>query len=112
SLTLRADGRRVDRAEAERLASIVEAASLTFDRIAAGAPAELRKGPRGGGRDRDKMVGHVIEADWSYARELGLELKRRRPVTPRPSRRCAPRWSRSCVSPPTARPSRVGNGRS
>jgi len=25
------------------------------------APAELRKGPRGGGRDRDKIVGHVTD---------------------------------------------------
>jgi hypothetical protein len=75
TLTLRADARPVDRNEAERLASIVEAAWSTFDRVAAGAPAELRKGPRGGGRDRDKMVGHVVEADWYYARELGLKLK-------------------------------------
>ena len=39
-----------------------------FDRVAATAPAELRKGPRGGGRDRDKVVDHVIEADHAYAR--------------------------------------------
>jgi hypothetical protein len=67
-----ADVRRVDREEAERLAGIVEAAWATFDAIAATAPAELRKGPRGGGRDRDKMVDHVNEADWYYARELGI----------------------------------------
>jgi hypothetical protein len=42
--------------------------------VAASAPAELRKGPRGGGRDRDKLVGHVVEADRAYARELGLRL--------------------------------------
>ena len=70
-----ADERPVDATEADRLASIVEAAWSTFDRIAAGAPAELRKGPRGGGRDRDKMVGHVIEADGSYAREIGLKIR-------------------------------------
>jgi hypothetical protein len=75
TLTHEADARPVDEKEAKRLASIVEAAWSTFDRVAAGAPAELRKGPRGGGRDRDKMVGHVDEADWYYARELGLKLK-------------------------------------
>ena len=75
TLTHAADARPVDAAEAARLASIVEAAWSTLERVAAGAPAELRKGPRGGGRDRDKMVGHVIEADWYYARELGLHLK-------------------------------------
>lgn len=74
-LTHEADRRPVDHGEAARLAAIVEAAWATFDRVAAGAPAELRKGPRGGGRDRDKMVGHVDEADWYYARELGLRFK-------------------------------------
>ena len=70
-----ADARRVSKADAERLAAIVEAAWTTFDRVAAGAPTELRKGPRGGGRDRDKMVGHVIGADSAYAREIGLKVK-------------------------------------
>ena len=65
----------VSKAEAARLAALVEAAWTTFDRIAAGAPAELRKGPRGGGRDRDKMVGHVMGADGAYAREIGLKAK-------------------------------------
>jgi hypothetical protein len=45
-----------------------------FDRVAAKSPAELRKGPRGGGRDRDKMIRHVIESDHYYARELGIRL--------------------------------------
>ena len=69
------DAREVSKADAERLAAIVEAAWTTFDRVAAGAPAELRKGPRGGGRDRDKMVGHVMGADSAYAREIGLKAK-------------------------------------
>jgi hypothetical protein len=69
-----ADARPVDAPEAARLASIVEAAWATFDAVAAGAPAELRKGPRGGGRDRDKMVGHVNEADWYYAKEIGVRM--------------------------------------
>ena len=69
-----ADARAVDPPEAARLASIVEAAWATFDDVAGHAPAELRKGPRGGGRDRDKMVGHVNEADWYYAREMGVRM--------------------------------------
>ena len=68
------DRRRVSAKEAERLAAIVEAAWAVFDKVAAMSPAELRKGPRGGGRDRDKMIGHVIESDHYYARELGLRL--------------------------------------
>jgi hypothetical protein len=71
----RADTRPVDAAEARRLASIVAAAWGTFDSVVARAPAELRKGPRGGGRDRDKMAGHVVGADWYYAREIGIKVK-------------------------------------
>jgi len=69
------DSRAVDAAEATRLASIVEAAWRYFDEVAAKAPPELRKGPRGGGRDRDKIVGHVHESDGYYARELGLKVR-------------------------------------
>lgn len=68
------DRRRVTTADAERLASLVEAAWVIFDRVAERSPAELRKGPRGGGRDRDKMIGHVIEADHAYAREIGVRM--------------------------------------
>ena len=68
------DHRALDTAEAERQARLVEAAWLVLDRIAATAPAELRKGPRGGGRDRDKMLAHVFESDWYYAREIGIRV--------------------------------------
>jgi hypothetical protein len=60
-----------------RLVSLVRAAWLVFDRVAAGAPSELRKGPRGGGRDRDKIVEHVYGGDTdAYAPRLGLRLTR------------------------------------
>ena len=95
-----ADRRAVDAAEADRHARIVAAAWTTFDRVAAGAPAELRKGPRGGGRDRDKMVAHVIEADWYYARELGLKVRQ-----PAPSDRTAIESSRAAVLEVLRRPS-------
>jgi hypothetical protein len=75
SLVTDADRRRTTAAEADRLRRLVAAAWTVFDRVAATAPAELRKGPRGGGRDRDKMIGHVIDADGAYAREVGLRLK-------------------------------------
>jgi hypothetical protein len=68
------DRHRVSVKEAERFAALVEAAWSVFDKVAAKSPAELRKGPRGGGRDRDKMIGHVIESDHYYARELGIRL--------------------------------------
>ncbi|MGE3857827.1 MAG: hypothetical protein AB7G21_12795 [Dehalococcoidia bacterium] len=62
-------------AEARRLAALVEAAWRTLDAVAAGAPASLRKGPRGGGRDRDAVVQHVLSPESaSYARAIGLRL--------------------------------------
>jgi hypothetical protein len=68
------DRQRVSAKEAERLAAIVAAAWVVFDRVAVRAPGELRKGPRGGGRDRDPMIGHVVGADHAYAREIGIRL--------------------------------------
>ncbi|HET9442666.1 MAG TPA: hypothetical protein VFO65_05040, partial [Acidimicrobiales bacterium] len=31
-----------------------------------------RKGPRGGGRDRDKIVAHVADAEDAYFRKVGV----------------------------------------
>jgi hypothetical protein len=59
--------------QAERLARLVRASWVVFDRVAAETPAELRKGPRGGGRDRDKMIDHVLGAEAGYARKLGIK---------------------------------------
>ena len=67
------DNQPLTKAQAERLASLVAAAWTVFDRVAKSAPAELRKGPRGGGRDRDKMVGHVVDAETSYFRKVGIK---------------------------------------
>jgi len=78
-VTVQADRATVTPAAARRLASLVTAAWATFDEIAAASPAELRKGPRGGGRDRDKLIDHVIGAETAYARKLGV--KRSQPAT-------------------------------
>ena len=66
------DARPIGGEEAERVAALVEASWRTFDEVVAGAPPELRKGPRGGGRDRDRIVEHVLGAEVAYARKLGL----------------------------------------
>jgi hypothetical protein len=67
-----ADRRSTTSAEADRLTRLVAAAWAAFDAAAATAPAELRKGPRGGGRDTAKIVEHALMADHAYAREIGL----------------------------------------
>lgn len=59
--------------EAARHLALVRTSWVVFDRIATAAPAELRKGPRGGGRDRDQVIDHVLAAEASYARKLGVK---------------------------------------
>jgi hypothetical protein len=54
---------------------LLGAAWRVFDSFAAKSVAELRKGPRGGGRDRDKMIDHVLGSEASYARAIGLKPK-------------------------------------
>jgi hypothetical protein len=61
--------------EAKRMAALLNAAWVIFDEVLAGAPAELRKGPRGGGRDRDQIADHVLGAESAYAPKLGVRLK-------------------------------------
>ena len=68
------DRRAVSAKQADRLARLVDAAWKTFDKVAKGAPRDLRKGPRGGGRNTSKIVDHVAGADHAYAREMGLRL--------------------------------------
>ncbi len=69
------DDEPLDPAAAERMAALVAATWVVLDRVVAGAPAELRKGPRGGGRDRDRIVAHVEESEVSYARTLAIESR-------------------------------------
>lgn len=72
SLGLPSDGEPVAAAELERLTRILVACWDAFDRAAKSAKGlELRKGPRGGGRDLDKMSAHVVEADQAYMAQLG-----------------------------------------
>jgi len=61
-----------DPAEADRQCRLLQAAWDRFDEVVAGAPASLRKGPRGGGRDRDAIVDHVLGVEPAYARKAGL----------------------------------------
>jgi hypothetical protein len=68
----RLDYAALDAAEAERQTALVRAAWSVFDRVVGAAPATLRKGPRGGGRDRDAIAAHVVGAEAAYARSIGV----------------------------------------
>ena len=61
--------------EAARMCDLVRACWDYLDRVRAKAPAALRKGPRGGGRDRDAMFDHVLGAEMEYAKRISLRLK-------------------------------------
>ncbi|HEU5004329.1 MAG TPA: hypothetical protein VFW71_16345 [Actinomycetota bacterium] len=69
------DLRPMSSADAARFAALLHAAWDTLDAVAATAPEELRPGPRGGGRNRDTMLGHVLGAEVVYARKLGLRVQ-------------------------------------
>jgi hypothetical protein len=68
----KADAEPLTARQAARQVELMRAAWAVLDKVAKAAPAELRKGPRGGGRDRDKMLGHVLGAEAAYARHLGI----------------------------------------
>jgi hypothetical protein len=62
----------MDEAELERKLTLLRAAWAFFDGVAARVSPEMRKGPRGGGRDRDEIIGHVIRVEaWTSRRASG-----------------------------------------
>jgi hypothetical protein len=67
--------------ELKRQVGILTRSWEYFDEVVARAPSELRKGPRGGGRDRDKVVDHVREAERGYGSKIGAKLAPRTPWT-------------------------------
>lgn len=67
-----ADRKALSGKESARQAALLEASWTLFDRVLKKAPASLRKGPRGGGRDRDQIAEHVFGAEDMYARKIGL----------------------------------------
>ncbi|MGH8958546.1 MAG: hypothetical protein ACRDVK_07705, partial [Acidimicrobiia bacterium] len=69
------DRRALTGATARKWASLLAASWQHFDDIAGIAPAVLRKGPRGGGRDREAVRLHVEEAEESYGATIGLSRK-------------------------------------
>jgi hypothetical protein len=65
--------------EADRLTGLLEACWRYLDPVVAAAPEVLRKGPRGGGRDRDEIADHVCGAERSFGRKAGIRLPPRTP---------------------------------
>jgi hypothetical protein len=70
-------------AELERKLALLRACWAFFDGVAARVSAEMRKGPRGGGRDRDRIISHTIRQESeSFASGVGLRIPEEGALTP------------------------------
>ena len=73
----------MDEAELERKIAVLQACWAYFDDVAARVSPELRKGPRGGGRDRDRIIAHTIRTESEdFAKSVGLRVPERAALTP------------------------------
>lgn len=75
SIAPKADARSIDRRWRARQEKILQACWKAFDRAVENVAGPLEKGPRGGGREVDAIVAHVVGAEASYARMIGADAK-------------------------------------
>jgi hypothetical protein len=68
------DRQTVSGEELERELGLMQACWRHFDDVRSRVSAEMKKGPRGGGRDRDRIVRHTVVAEMEWARKLGLKM--------------------------------------
>lgn len=94
SVLAAADANPIDATTAQRQVTLLRASWDLLEEAVAASPQALRKGPRGGGRDRDEIRRHVIEAERAYARKIGVRHPPFGSPTRAPSKPCAPRWLR------------------
>src|SRR4029453_8434103 len=70
-------------AELERGITLLRACWAFFDGVAARVSPEMRKGPRGGGRDRDQLTRHTIRTESEdFAKQVGLRIPERAALPP------------------------------
>ena len=58
--------------ELERELTLMQACWAFFDDVRGRVSAEMRKGPRGGGRDRDHIVRHTFAPEQDWAKGIGV----------------------------------------
>ncbi len=90
-------------AELARHLELLDAGWACFDAVVAAAPPTLRRGPRGGGRDRDAIVAHVREAERSFAARIGPRVP---PRTAWPGQRASVRAALAAGAPGARWPAR------
>lgn len=71
--------------ELERELTLMQACWVFFDDVRSRVSAELRKGPRGGGRDRDRIVRHILGNEQDWAKGLGVVASMVTPDGPLPT---------------------------
>jgi hypothetical protein len=70
-------------AELERAITLLQAAWAYFDAVGARVSPEMRKGPRGGGRDRNRIIRHTIRTESEdFAKQVGLKIPEEAALTP------------------------------
>ena len=63
-------------ADVERLRTILEACWKAFDSAVSKVGArELRRGPQGGGRDLEKIIRHIADAEAAYLSRIGGKVE-------------------------------------
>lgn len=58
--------------ELERELRLMQACWAFFDDVRRRVSAEMQRGPRGGGRDRDQIVRHTFAAEQDWAKKIGV----------------------------------------
>ena len=70
-------------AEFDRAIALLQASWTFFDSVAARVSPEMRKGPRGGGRDRNRIIRHTIRTESEdFAKQVGLRIPEEGALTP------------------------------
>jgi hypothetical protein len=73
----------MDEAELERGITLLQACWEFFDGVAARVSPEMRKGPRGGGRDRNRIIRHTIRTESEdFAKKVGIRIPEEAALTP------------------------------
>jgi hypothetical protein len=73
----------MDNDDFDRKITLLRACWEYFDNVAARVSPEMRKGPRGGGRDRDRIISHTIRNESEeFAKQVGLRIPERAAMTP------------------------------
>jgi hypothetical protein len=66
------DGQEMSSDELDREMTLMQACWWYFDDVRGRVSGEMMKGPRGGGRDRDHIVRHVLGVEQDWAKKVGV----------------------------------------